>query len=317
MIIGDILADRQATGIPCLLYVSKLKEQGANITVLAGNHDEWAISFLLGKNSNAYHENVPSSKPLVQCILNRGQGVGIAEFAAFGKSELQEMWGQILCRERPFPTLDEEGVKELIDCLQGKRNADGNFWALLAKNAAHIASKLPEQIRREIVSMKLVHRIDHCLFVHTPPTRSMLIRLMLESRIRGGRLIDGVEKINRIFSSFVEDFLGVVADPINDNRFRGFSMLSAIFLDTGNRSFELDEVMGNKLLSEGITHVFYGHNRDGSLFLSDPTVYKKHGVQFIPVDFGYVPSSESDHLRSIARVKAGKICVGKELLQVE
>ena len=74
VIIGDILADRQATGIPCLLYVSKLKEQGANITVLAGNHDEWAISFLLGKNSNAYHENVPSSKPLVQCILNRGQG---------------------------------------------------------------------------------------------------------------------------------------------------------------------------------------------------------------------------------------------------
>lgn len=231
-------------------------------------------------------------------------------------STLQELWGQILKRERPFPPLDQEGIDHFLEGMAEGADPSQNFWALLFMSAREIANALPDRIRNEIVSMELAHRFERYLFLHTPPIASMLNRLMLQRNLCGGTLDEGIEKTNYSFTSFMQDNLGRDTDASQDKRFMAFSLLSATFLDTGNRDIQLDEQMARMLTDEGITHIIYGHNRDGVAFIEDPASFRHHGIQFVPVDFGYSPSPELDHLRSIARITSDQVLLGKDLVPI-
>lgn len=64
VLLGDILGDRAGNGDRVFRLILSLERQGANITVLAGNHDIGAISALMGGgvSSNGLHDPILSDQ---------------------------------------------------------------------------------------------------------------------------------------------------------------------------------------------------------------------------------------------------------------
>ncbi|PCI25124.1 hypothetical protein COB57_02820 [Candidatus Peregrinibacteria bacterium] len=102
--LGDILADRSSDGFEILHSIESLQLQGANITVLVGNHDDFAISFLLNK---------PVSGNGGTFLNYKEQAFGMIEFEKYMNKEYKNL--EKLNREEVLKNMkaSEEGQKTL------------------------------------------------------------------------------------------------------------------------------------------------------------------------------------------------------------
>ena len=84
VLLGDIIGDRGTTGLVCMRTIFRLRnearEAGGDITVLAGNHEDIAISFLTDRPIAGTSPDKSNLHAFKNAWLNM-QGFGIIEFA--------------------------------------------------------------------------------------------------------------------------------------------------------------------------------------------------------------------------------------------
>ncbi|MFH0820549.1 MAG: DNA translocase FtsK [Candidatus Peregrinibacteria bacterium] len=148
---GDILADRGMDSFKILQAIAKLKKQarGANgeLVVLAGNHEDFALSYLLG-------ESFGENPAYMICFINGHQGAGLMEFKQFGSRDLQRK------------SADEFAT-----------------WMELGAERPRILKKMratPQGIMllEQICDLRLAEMADDSLIVHTNPTPLMIEELL-------------------------------------------------------------------------------------------------------------------------------------------
>ncbi len=196
---GDILADRYTKGIEILKEISKLKTQaneaGGKITVLVGNHDDFALSFLLDKEVAGGGT-----------ALNYGyQALGLSEFKIFIDPQIntnnlvvQDMYG-----------LDR------VTILNNMRN-----------------SQTGRVILQTLCSMKIIEQIDDTLFTHTDITTKMA-RYIIEIGIDKINSIYQATVYNVLFKDqkmLPENFLDITNTFLNTYNRQYFTALEAFQL---------------------------------------------------------------------------------------
>lgn len=137
---GDILADRSKSGFDILLKNRELREQaqkeGGDITIIAGNHDDFMFSFLLKRGG--VHKN--------GIYALEEQEVGLLELMEFSKHNKEILEFGIF----EMPKYREEILKNMRESKKGKI------------------------LLEEMCNMKLCEKIDDILFIHTDPSKEIL-----------------------------------------------------------------------------------------------------------------------------------------------
>lgn len=258
---GDILADRGTGSFEILRNLRTLRQQaleaGGDVVVLAGNHEDMAISFLSGENIAA--ANVDG----LSMGIHNEQGAGLVEFI------------------KVFSTRDgHEKVTNLFEAIQlyhGDTKAMQRDVLMNMRNTNE-----GRQILEDICSLRLLDQIDDTLVLHTELTPKIV--QMLSS---GDSIGNTIDNINRIYQQGLRHLLlGEGTRP------EAYNLVRDTFLDVGNRAYYSKKYRPGDLgrLHElGINMVSSGHsNSDASggrnIF---PTPDK---ITLIGVDHSYAKS---------------------------
>ncbi len=257
IVLGDILADRNAQGIECVLLIRKIREQaqkiGGEVHMIMGNHDNTFITLLLRD-----YFKTPENK---QCLID-----GFSERK--GMIDLYHLLTQYGFRFDGFTNTNEREVFELfINTFIQKRS---EIFECLRQNN-------PEFVD-EITRFKLCHREDSILFLHTDPTDNILDDLS-SSRF-------DTEDINQLCSenlrgsiqsgsSFCEEFIRRKKIYTNVANRRTWK--------TGRLTPEVNEKNYELLSQNGLQTIIHGHTDHENL-----QVFKApFGVQVISIDTSY------------------------------
>jgi hypothetical protein len=231
VMIGDILADRGTEGMDIMLELGKLREQaeiqGGNLDILAGNHDDFFTSYLMGSSIaslEGYRDPVENSRL-------SGQGMGLLELSKYGSGELKAMLGN---------ALQFKGYGNLVKAVEAnaeawndllKINDNSPVWDKLKGERKTILETMrqdPEgrKVLEEICKMKLAVKHDDTLFVHTNPANGMV-----ETLFKTGNVDERINYINDFYQRNLRAVLLEGKEPEE-----GFFGLRALFLSTGNRN---------------------------------------------------------------------------------
>lgn len=213
---GDILGDRGASSLKAMEHIAKLKKQaraaGGDVQVLAGNHDDFAIAFLTGRN-------VAGDIPFKNIDMN-GQAAGAYEFMRYiGRGEITNAQ-QLLT----------SGV-DVKQVLTKMRNTP--------KGRAMLEN---------ICDMKICHKVDDTLFLHTDLTSNMADML----------LRNNPGDINKTYQSGLRSLL-LGEGPMPS----GFEVINNTFLHTGNRDYLSPRQAAALKARLGINRVLHGHTDRG------------------------------------------------------
>ena len=138
--LGDIVADRNQTGLTCLTSIYDLRAAGYDVHVLAGNHDVWMVDYLFKKQD--------AQLLTKHCFPDQGQG--LAELLQY-HPKLSQVSKEYYA---PYAAAFLEAFQE--DIVQAVFLSD-HAWL------------------EELLHMKFF-RVDvrtKTLFLHTPPTPSI------------------------------------------------------------------------------------------------------------------------------------------------
>ncbi|PCI25720.1 hypothetical protein COB57_00705 [Candidatus Peregrinibacteria bacterium] len=163
---GDILADRSTQGLEILENIKVLQrqaqEQGGDIIILAGNHDDFAISFLM-------------DKPLA----GGGHYTDIANNAALGIGEFQRYMRGGERIDNHAIGLNEFMTVDRAEIIHTMRNT--------AKGREMLGS---------LCDMKILERIDDTIFTHTDITSDMADMIISKGVDRMNEVYkDGLERV--------------------------------------------------------------------------------------------------------------------------
>ncbi len=271
-ILGDILADRQTEGFEILEHIellrTKAKKAGGDVVVIAGNHEDFMFSYLLGKGladptdwraecEDMDEEGVRELKsmhdPLTQCAIS-AQGAGLLELTQFTGNKIM--------------------IEDFVEVTGA--NKERLSEALPAMREHPLGSRL----LKEMCQMKLCEQIGSTMFIHTDPTDGIL-RLLIEM---------GPAKINIRFQQTLRKTLleGNPYDPTHDKLFNTFLCTSnrtfANYVDGKmERELDLDPELVRELREKrGVDKIVFGHSNLGK----GMRVHELEGVTFFNVDQG-------------------------------
>ncbi len=170
--VWDILSDRKANWFEILSKINRLRKEAQNldgdISVLAGNHDFFMISYLLSD----------SKDPLLKTLLR-------------DLSFIWMKWDECVFSDDIIDTTQGYWMIELFNFLN--KNEKKQFSVLQNKNQEILARMREDDkgknILEEICNMKIVDQIDDTQMFHTPKNISM--SKMLKQY--------GIDKINKVF----------------------------------------------------------------------------------------------------------------------
>lgn len=302
---GDILADRHPHGLDCFEQITSLSEQaerdGGQIDIIAGNHDDFLLSFLMGRSIAKTPD--PAGRPndhsdpdaSANCKYNNNQGLGLLE----------------LCRFSSNDRLKNVNLDNFINLNDNERD---EIWKLLENERVAILENMRaipawRRILENLCQLKLAVVIDDSLFIHTTPTLSIVTRLL-----QNNDLIVEVDKINQQYQDGLKKILLLREEPE-----KGFDELRDIFLDTGNdsdfwgRSEESknspqSRELAEKIRNSGVNAIFHGHR----LRNDAPT---QHNILIASVDMHAMLKGNNMDERSVLRIRKddGKVQLGKDL----
>jgi hypothetical protein len=286
--VGDILGDRGKDGMDILLTLLKLRKEarssGGSVDWIAGNHDDYSLSFLAGTLAGKNTDVIETCRPnevgdAYYDLLSLGESFGSDELKGMIKEEngynKRESWDKL------------KGEREII--LENMRkDTDG------------------KRILEAMCSMCLAVRNDDQLIIHTELTNDIVDEIIN----RHG----SVKEINALYQEQLRGALLGKETKSDKNEYR---RLQGIFLDTNNRVRCIDPRKLQALKELGINHVLYGHQLDAR---EEKTAVTTEGVTFTPTDYGAGRGGDrrskrnglSHNLRSIALINTdGKIFRGK------
>lgn len=294
--LGDILADRNSEGLKILQDIHRLRqeasEQGGEILLIAGNHDEYAISFLRDvpvqvrpkeSESSLYKEHGIQS---LSCCELEDTGVGIGEFIEYTK----------------FGSSKKDRIKK----LSKKTNLDTNTFQFNSTRNREILrnmrkSSIGRIILETICSYNICLQIDDTLAQHCPLNIKML--KLLQSF--------GEETINSLYQKVLRrDLLGEKTS-VKKSETNLLNIIRNTFLATENRTYPTNLIFAEDLSEMGINLNIHGHNPHGGLiYVIDKTNW------FVNIDYGaFISASMPDDspFRSIAKIRSkdGIILLGK------
>jgi len=233
--VGDILADRHQDGIQILHHIDKLQKQAAltngEITVLSGNHDNYAISKLMGIPCEIDNFEVYNVFDYIE------QANGILEFVHFLPKKTIEAINSLLQSKNSKKF-------ELIDMLM-----DGKLITnkLLETNIGKI-------ILDQIKNFRLVVQVDDILITHTNLSDTM-IRTLHEY---------GEDYINNVY---INGKIAMLFDNKDESELHEhFLLFQHIFLNTNNRFYAADYAL-RSLKSLGINCIINGHTNTQTHFI--------------------------------------------------
>ena len=320
VLVGDILADRNAEGLMILDKVRELRKQaesqGGSITIVCGNHEDIAISFLGEKFLANPSKNTCCREPLDalnHAILPKykydewsfnWQGYGILELISKYTDYGREFEGDLLPLE----------VKIELDCIDGQGENDRGVLAQLGAEAKRNMQNSPtgRVYLEEICAMKLIDLDGDTLIFHTEPSSGILAELTAVDNISSA-----VENINNHFQIGLTALLMTTSGvEIPGNR---FIELGNIFLEVNNRFFQdqVGEVQIQaylqKLSKMGIKRIIHGHS---TLDESEPHEYEAQGVQIVNVDFGAGRTSYDPDSQQVATLATkGELSLGQKAVR--
>jgi hypothetical protein len=252
---GDILADRNTSSLDIMAAIRKLQveaaKQGGSVELIAGNHEDFAISFLTGKK-------VPGPKGQMTDVLNYlfsgGQADGIVEFARKYATDpalrnvTSVMDGPFMDRMGKQPPLGQEILENMRKDPEGRK------------------------ILEQMASMKLAEYINDTIYMHTEMTPEILTAL----QSNGNTVGQSIDKINQTYQQGLRfTLLGEGSMPPN------FAEVSNTFTGTYNRDYVNKPGAMKWLNDNGVNYVVHGHSHTDVGSNVNPTT---DGVTIIGVD---------------------------------
>ena len=248
--IGDVLGDRVTQSLPSVVGMMKLhsaaESHGGTFNFLAGNHDDFVLSWLMG---------IPAAGEKADTALMNvamgNQGSGILEFIkAFGTTEGIQAAEKI--EAMPVNIMRQA---RMIELLQNQRNA-----VLESMRNGKVVDISGEKVNGRAIleflySSQLVQHVQDGLIFHTDPMLDM-INFILK---------DGVDKLNAAYQE------GLRAGLLGENKGvvkPHFFDLQKAFLFTNNRVENnilhsgIDQSqIANALRKAGYNFIIHGHTK--------------------------------------------------------
>ena len=298
--VGDILGDRNVYGKEIISVIGDLQKQaevqGGEISVLAGNHDDFWISSLADIPSadtpaaDSYLDACISGHPLAPEW--RGQALDLSGLAEFGDEKLRQ--------------LRDNKLKDLNDA---------EFWQELKTQRPRIlenmrGSEKGKKILEGVCSMKLAEIHDDTLFLHTNPTTEIMKYLF-----QAGDIKKAVNFVNENYQRNLRAVLLEGKEPEKE-----FAGLRHLFCNTSNREdfiFNLksgeaehneeEEKISqrvNSIRAQGINAIVHGHTDEGKAVRG----VERFGFPIISIDTSAFKDKYHTKDRSILKIgKDGKM----------
>jgi len=278
---GDILADRGTDGFSILEKNREIRaqarSQGGDISVLAGNHDDFMFSFLTKRNGS--HGNGLS----ISMINNQGKGL----------LELTEFSG------------DKNLILDFDEAIKHDRLNSPEILEKMRNNRRGVI------LLKEMCDMKLCEQIGDTIYSHTDPTDEILkmilekgvdhindvFRTALRNTFFGGAPFDGA-KYNKVFDTF----LSTGNRLFDKNR---------IPIETGQTDYLLPQNLIEKLKEQGIKRMVFGHSDLGK----GNRKFNIGGIEFVNVDQQSLRNGNLTI--SAARIKNGEVETGTDMFYLQ
>lgn len=289
---GDIVGDRGIEGLDIMPCIRKLQGEaraaGGDISTLAGNHEDWTIGLITGKELPG-----GGSDAFNTCLYGGEQGKGILEFiqkfsgdSRFEKAKSLEEIAQIA----GFKVEQVKGGKLILD---------KDFQPYLKELQQKILSNMrsnPEGhvILEQLASLKVAEYIDDTLFFHTDPSPAMVDLINKNGKTVG----EGVDALNKKYQQGLRNLLlGEGTMPPD------FQTISDAFTDADNRSgkFGYEKVKLASLKAKGVNRIIHGHSSD-----YNGKIVVKDGIEVTSVDFGAGKGGTKMKERSVALIAKDK-----------
>lgn len=246
--LGDILGDRGMDGFEILANIDTLKKEakksGGELTVLAGNHDNWMLSFLLEEEEidGAQHDlMIHKIFPIINGVMIN-QGMGLLAMVTL----LNELGAANNIPDK----------KTFLASSQNQQYSLAHAWltnAPLWKTARReIASST--HIQRILSEYAIVHLIDDTLFLHCDPTTAIVEDLLTRTN-NTGSLTKAVHDLNATYQENLKRCFNNPQEKPDD----AYRQITQTYLATGNRRAIANPNTIKKLREEGVNAIVHGH----------------------------------------------------------
>lgn len=297
VLLGDILADRDNQSFDIIEAIAKIRGEaaqvGGHITVIAGNHDDVAATFLMGNELHPYVPEgetpdprfIPFRNPITYCMHPSNNSIGLTEFRGF--------------------LADDKKAQVKIDQKLS--------WLNLARYRAEILEEMRkdpkgQKILEHICNMQLISTVDDSLFLHTNPTED-IIKALLAGVSNRAQLDEKIASINQRYQNGLRKSLleGQDINTVDPS----FAEFKSLFLDTDNRKDFTQEETAKALKECGINAIFHGHT--SAVASGGIETTKKAGLLTVKVDRSAYLLGQFTDRRSIASIHqdSGKITYGE------
>ncbi len=232
---GDILADRHCDGFQILLAIANLRQQAQrewwDITILAGNHEERMIGYLVGRYDHL------------------------------------DLWDLIGEKSERYPLWDYFGITELEWFISEEEELNGKKKRIAILEAMRKNEKW-KMLLQEICNMKLVHIKWDSIHFHTQPSKWMLDDIATKYRANNNNLQWALDYINTNWTRVLTSIL--IQENENITHKNVYKDIAKKYLHTlnGTRVHIRNKRQNPENHEEQITpldHPTYGYMRDAGI----------------------------------------------------
>jgi len=267
----DILADRWTDWFKIIKEIHWLREQARkqwwDISIIAWNHDDFMISYLLWWKVSRFRPWEEASG--LDIAMNGSQWLWLTELLDF-------IWINRTWEFEDFLSLWGKDKNKLI--LENMRNSPE--WRMILE---------------EICNMKLVSQVDDVLYCHTNPTSRML------QYLTRWNIQENINTLNQKYQWFLKKALlwewnwNISLDEFNN--------ISDIFLNTRNRDIWLNEEYANQLRNSWINMISHGHSGWSNDRWYTNNQIEIWGVKVIDIDYWYGKKRKIEREHSVSVIK--------------
>ena len=309
VLLGDIFADRNTDSLKIGEALNKLskqaEKQSGKIIMIAGNHEDYLISFLVNDHVACTRKNCA----LDVCLNGkRPQGRGVSEVIL--KYSTYDNFKKVIASltdNNAIYFCDGEAIEDLYNLMPNYEWEREKLSNEILENMRKSSSG--RELLEQLCNLRLVELVDDTLYLHTPPTDSIV-----EMLTREGSLGTHIDRINKVYQEGLNaKLLGKIPEgnPLWDIE---YNVVREIFLDTDNSQYASDVNNLHILKQKGVNRIVHGHRvvRFGKKSIIE-------GIEFVNIDTGLGQSGNTNTFdRSVAQIhKNGKLRITTEVKNQE